>query len=107
MLGVRPGVDVVVNDADVVDLARNHNRGLSVAPRPEDLPPAHRPRGLRGGESVLPCWSLEVSTLWSEGDGLQVVQTSNKHAVVATTEDVLIDDLQARLCNTKGRWRRC
>lgn len=105
MLGVRvPRPDVILDHDGMVRREPNKARGLSVAPRPEDLVPAHRPLGLRGGQSVLPCWALETSSLDAATDRVQVVPTSAKHGAVATTEDVHIDELQRRLCATKERW---
>lgn len=104
MLGVRPRTDVRLREDGTVDLERNKARGLSVAPRPQDLVPAHRPLGLRGGQSVLPCWALDATRVDAATDHLQVVPTSATHGAVATTEDIHIDEFQRRLCVTKERW---
>lgn len=102
-LGVRPAVDVRVDRTSFVRLQENERRGLSVAPAPAALPPAYRPRGLHAGESVLPCWRLEVSSL-SDIDGVHLVRTKPNHGVIATREDAHIDVFQRRLCQTKDRW---
>lgn len=98
LLGIRPGIDVSPAADGIVE--SRPERGMSVAPSPELLPPHDRP-WTHGGISVLPCWSFKLAALPAT---LRHVATSERHGVFSNVEPVSFDDLQATLCSTAESW---
>lgn len=103
-LGVRPGVDIKV---DAAGLVQPGDRGMSVVPdSPVHLFPGVRPRALPGGRGSLPIFWLDSSELPS---GLVLVPTkiapSPLHSVIGPARDMLLTDLQVLLANTLLLWK--
>lgn len=95
-LGIRPGIDVEVDDEGNVHPGRE---GLSVAPRdPLNLPPWRRPPRF-GGDGKDPVWALTELPA-----GLAYVATSGSHGVLSPAVTMTLEVYEELLASTAPSW---
>jgi hypothetical protein len=101
-LGVRPGIDVPVDDAGQVEPGHG---GVSVAPdSPAGLPAHRRPPGL-GGTGKDPVWELELADL---GGSLAYREDPAQpciHGFIEPREEMPLDAYERALSATRLAWR--
>ena len=111
-LGVRPGVDIIVDGGGQV-----HPSSGGLSTTPDDLarlPPHVRPPSL-GGRGKLPVFVIEVARLdgpaaASAGAAELVARRDPKHPVkhafIEPAHSMSLAELQGYLCATSERWAR-
>jgi hypothetical protein len=100
-LGVRPGIDIPVDDYGLVEPGSG---GMSCSPDdPGNLPHWRRPEE-HGGTGDDPVWQLEENEL---GGLLVYTGESQIHGLVEPAYQMPLDDYQAAIAETRQLWRRC
>lgn len=108
-LGVRPGVDITVDDLGNVAPGSG---GMSVAPDWKLLPPWRIPHRLAHimpqarGRNEDACWRLGEGSFIADSIGghLRFVPDRPSHGVVEPAFQMPLDDYQAALADTQDDW---
>jgi hypothetical protein len=102
-LGVRPIVDIPIDEAGFVDADTD---GMSVAQdSPEHLPEHRRPVWL-DGESSDPLWQIEEDEI---GDALsyRLDEPPPHHGVIEPAWRMTLEEFELALAETRGAWTEC
>ena len=98
-LGVRANVDIQIDGNRMV---HPDTGGMSVSPRPADLPMHRRPIEF-GGTGKDPVWRINTRNL---GPDLKYVPDAPGHGTVQPTRSMLFEEYQEALANTQKDWRK-
>ena len=98
-LGVRANVDILIDGNGMVHPGTG---GMSVSPRPADLPMHRRPIEF-GGTGKDPVWRINTRNL---GPDLKYVPDAPGHGTVQPTRSMLFEEYQEALANTQKDWRK-
>lgn len=114
MLGVRVPVDIQVDENGIV---HPHTGGMSVAPRPADLPPHRIPRRLRGQPGMAAAVGSDTLRIWRFGDGefvqskvqeklqLRIDGRDRRHGLVEPDAIMQLSEFSAALAATQPAWK--
>jgi hypothetical protein len=102
-LGVRPGIDIHVDDFGLVDAGSG---GMSVSSDAIENLPRHRRPHEHGGWGDDPVWEIDEDGL----DGLLTYAVDDAlptHGFVEPTYQMPLEDYQLALAETRQLWRQC
>jgi hypothetical protein len=102
MLGIRPSVDIIAEDDDIVKPGRG---GLSVTPDDLAKLPLHvRPASL-GGKGKLPVFAIAAPSLSERLVYRPDPQRPDRHGFIEPAAPMRLPDYQTALSTTRGAWK--
>lgn len=110
-LGVRKGIDIVADPADMVyrpSFLPGEPNGLSCSPSIQDLPRFALPVEWGGSNKKSVVWRIEASDLGPELDAQEDTppQRKGRHISVGPSGPVTFDDYQRAVQATRPRWKK-
>lgn len=123
LLGVRPGIDIDIEQmptgylneqgyllaeserevrGELVSVAIQNTKGMSVSLSIEGLPPFRKPSKF-GGIGKDPLWQIEDSKIIGD---LQAVQDSPTHVSILPSATMSLERYETALANTQPDWER-
>ena len=100
-LGVRPGIDIPVDEFGLVDAG---SEGMSVSPHTPANLPRHRRPPEHGGDGDDPAWEIDEDAL---GEQLRYVPDDDTHGFIEPAYQMPLEDYQLALAETRSLWRQC
>lgn len=103
-LGVRPGIDIPVDDFGLVDAGAG---GMSVSPDSvENLPPWRRPPE-HGGDGDDPVWEIDEEELDQRLSYVTDEAAPDLHGFIEPAYQMPLEDYQLALAESRQSWRQC